>query len=101
MRGPALVTARWMTALFLALLYFPAGYWAASTGQPATAAAAVASGIGLAHVALSPLAGLSPAPWSEWLGSLAGASLGWALRRAAAYLEERCASPSVIEFSSS
>jgi hypothetical protein len=94
-------TARWITALFLALLYFPAGYWAASTGRPATAAAAVASGIGLALVALSPLAGLSPAPWSEWFGSLAGASLGWALRRAGAYLEERCASPSDIEFSSS
>jgi hypothetical protein len=94
-------TARWMTALFLALLYFPAGYWAASIRRPGRAAAAVASGIGLALVALSPLAGLSPAPWSEWLGSLAGASFGWAVRRAAAYLEERCASPSDIESSSS
>jgi hypothetical protein len=91
---------RWLTALGLAALYFPAGYWAASIGRPARAAAGLVAGIGLTLLGLSPIAGLAPAPWTEWLGALAGAALGWAVRRAAAYLETPCVSPSASEFSS-
>jgi hypothetical protein len=93
-------TERWMTALCLALLYLPAGYWAASVGRPVRAAAGLAAGIALALLALPPAAALASAPWTEWLGALAGAGLGWALRRAAAYLQTRCVSPSVSESSS-
>jgi hypothetical protein len=91
---------RWLSALCLAVLYLPAGYWAASTGRPGGAAAALVAGIGVTLLGLSPLAGLAPAPWSEWLGAVAGAALGWAVRRAAAYLETPCVSPSISEFSS-
>ena len=94
------VVERWITALSLALLYLPAGYWAAGTRRRVTAALWLVAGIGLALAALPPLAALSPAPWSEWLGALAGAALGWALRRIAAYLQTRCVSPSASEFSS-
>lgn len=93
-------TERWMTALCLAWLYLPAGYWAASVGRPVRAAAGLAAGLALALVALPPAAGLASAPWTEWLGALAGGGLGWALRRAAAYLQTRCVSPSVSESSS-
>jgi hypothetical protein len=91
---------RWVTALCLAALYIPAGYWAASTGRARTAAAVLVGGIGATLLGLSPLAGLAAAPWTEWLGALGGAALGWAVRRAAAYLETPCVSPSTSEFSS-
>jgi hypothetical protein len=93
-------TERWMTALCLLLLYLPAGYWAASIGRPTRAVAGLGAGISLALAAVSPAAGLAPAPWTEWLGALAGAAFGWALRRAAAYLQTRCVSPSASESSS-
>ncbi|MEP6686918.1 MAG: VanZ family protein [Gemmatimonadales bacterium] len=93
-------TERWLSALCLAVLYFPAGYWAASIGRPRTAAAVLVAGIGVTLLGLSPLAGLAPAPWTEWLGALAGTTIGWAVRRAAAYLETPCVSPSTSEFSS-
>ncbi len=91
---------RWMTAACLAFLYLPAGYWAAAAGRPARAALGLAAGLALALGALPAVAALSAAPWSEWLGAVAGAALGWALRLAAAYLQTRCVSPSASEFSS-
>ena len=91
---------RWVTALCLAALYFPAGYWAASIGRPGAAAAVLVGGIGVTFLGLSPIAGLAAAPLTEWLGALGGVALGWAVRRAAAYLETPCVSPSTSEFSS-
>jgi hypothetical protein len=90
---------RWITALGLAFLYLPAGYWGAATGRPARAALGLVAGIALALAALPPIAELSAAPWSEWLGAVGGAALGWALWRIAAYLQTRCVSPSASEFS--
>jgi hypothetical protein len=92
---------RWISGLCLVLLFAPAGYWAAWTGRPIAAAAALSAGIGAAIGALPAAAGYPPAHWSEWLAAALGAALGWALRRPAAYLQTRCVSPSASESSSS
>jgi hypothetical protein len=95
------VTPGWVTAVCLALLYLPVGYWAAAAARPAKAAIIVAGAIALTLGLLGPAFGLAASPWSEWVAALTGAVAGWALRRAAAYLQTRCASPSASESSSS
>jgi uncharacterized membrane protein YeaQ/YmgE (transglycosylase-associated protein family) len=95
------VTPGWVTAVCLALLYLPSGYWAAAAARPGRAVMFVASAIGLTLGLLGPAFGLAASPWSEWVAAAAGAAAGWALRRVAAYLQTRCASPSASESSSS
>ncbi|HEU4642455.1 MAG TPA: VanZ family protein [Gemmatimonadaceae bacterium] len=79
----------WLSALWLAGLFLPLGYWGArvarerrETGGAMVAAAALALAVA------GPLAGERAAAWWEWGGALAGALAGvllWArLRRAAA-----------------
>jgi hypothetical protein len=92
---------RWITAAGLALFLLPLGYWATWTRRPAAAlaplGAALAVGLGLLPAA----AGFPPVHWSEWAAGLMGIAAGWALHWPAAYLLDRCASPSVSESFSS
>ena len=92
---------RWITALGLALAALPLGFWARRTGRPAVASAGLAVALALALAGIPAAGGFPPVHWSEWMAGALGAAGGWALRRPAAYLEERCASPSDIESSSS
>jgi hypothetical protein len=92
---------RWITALGLALAALPLGFWARRTGRPGMALAGLAAALVLALAVIPAAGGFPPVRWSEWVAGALGAAGGWALRRPAAYLEERCASPSDIESSSS
>jgi hypothetical protein len=92
---------RWITALGLAAAALPLGFWARRTGRPGAALAGLAAALVLALAVIPAAGGFPPVHWSEWMAGALGAAGGWALRRPAAYLEERCASPSDIEFSSS
>jgi hypothetical protein len=92
---------RWFTALVVALLLLPLGYWAAWTRRPVLAAAVLATGLVIVLAAVPSAAGLPPVHWSEWLAGTLSAAAGWALQRPAAYLQGRCASPSGRESSSS
>jgi hypothetical protein len=91
-----LVTAVWIAGLVLPMGYFAAGVRSRSSGVAGTALALVA-GLGV----LPALAGYAPAHWTEWLGGAAGTALGWALYRLAGYLQGRCGSPSTSAYSSS
>ena len=90
-----------VTGLYLALFLLPLGYWAAHSGAVAGALGVLAGALGLGLGLLPFWFGFLPVPWSEWAAALAGVAAGWALYRPAAYLETRCASPSISEFSSS
>jgi VanZ like protein len=92
---------RWITAIGLAAAWLPLGFWARRTSRPGGARAALAAALVLALAVIPAAGGFPPVHWSEWMAGALGAVGGWALRRPAAYLEERCASPSDIEFSSS
>lgn len=92
---------RWMTGLVLVLLLLPLGYWAAWTRYRSPSAALVALAIVTALAGLPAMVGLPPVHWSEWLAAALGAATGWALQRPAAYLQNRCRSPSDSAFSSS
>jgi hypothetical protein len=92
---------RALTALWLGLLIFPAGYWAGFVRRPPWGLAVVAATLGAGLGLLPALTGYRPAEWSEWLGGLLGAVLGWALPWFAAYLQSRCGSPSTGAYSSS
>ena len=91
---------RWITALGLALAVLPLGFWARRTRRPVAGLAGLASAIVVALALIPASGGFPPVYWSEWIAGALGAAGGWALRRPAAYLEERCASPSDIESSS-
>ena len=92
---------RWVTGVLLGLLFLPLGYWAAWTRRPKVAAVALAAGLAAALTLPTYLAGMPPVHWSEWLAGAVGAAAGGALRRPAAYLQDRCASPSDSESFSS
>jgi hypothetical protein len=92
---------RWITALGLALAVLPLGFWARHTGRPGAAVGGLAAALVLALAVIPAAVGLPPVHWSEWMAGAFGTAAGWALGRPAAYLEERCASPSDIESSSS
>ena len=92
---------RWLTALGLAMVALPLGFWARQTGRPGAGFAGLAATLGLALAAIPAAGGLPPVHWSEWLACALGAAAGWARRPPAAYLEGRCVSPSDIESSSS
>ncbi len=92
---------RLVTAACIAAVMLPLGYWGGSAGRPRWALlllmAAVAGGLGLVPA----LGGYGLVHWSEWVAALAAAAVGWAVRRPAAYLQPRCASPSISVSSSS
>jgi hypothetical protein len=90
---------RWFTAFLLTLSVLPLSYW----GARATVRSRwlLVPGIAAGLTLPSAVAGLPPVHWSEWAAAVLGAGAGWALQRGAAYLERRCAFPSVSDFSSS
>jgi hypothetical protein len=91
-----------LTGLWLAGFMLPLGFWWARAGLPAIMAVALITAIVVLGLAVLPrLAGYPPVHWSEWVASAAGAALGWARSRRAAYLPNRCDSPSIGAFSSS
>ena len=89
------LNVRWLTALWLAGLLLPAGYWTARSvaagGSPLVGPLprsprllgpfllGLPIAIGLAGVAA--WFRLPPVPWSEWAAAIAGAGAGWALGR--------------------
>ncbi len=90
-----------LTAVWLAGFMLPLGLWGRA-GLPVIAAVALIAGSVVLGLAVLPrLAGYPPVHWSEWAASAAGAALGWACSRGAAYLPDRCDSPSIGAFSSS
>lgn len=90
-----------LTALWIGALIFPLGFWAASLPRRSASAAALA-GVVAAGLLLPPaLTRSPPSHWTEWTAALSAAALGWAGSRFAAYLQSRCASPSISGFSSS
>ncbi len=92
---------RTLTAVWLGVLIFPAGYWAGFLRRPLWGLGAVAATLAGGLAVLPSLTGYPPAQWSEWLGGSLGAALGWALHWFAAYLQSRCGSPSTGAYSSS
>jgi hypothetical protein len=90
-----------ITGLSLVIFLLPLGYWAAHDEAMGRAVGVLAGtlvlGLGLLPFCFS----FAPVHWSEWAAALVGMTAGWALHRPAAYLETRCASPSISEFSSS
>ena len=92
---------RLATALWIGGLMLPAAYWAGFAGRPLPGAAGLAAALAAGLGVLPALTGYPPAHWSEWLGGVLGAALGWALHRSAAYLPSRCGSPSTNAYSSS
>jgi len=91
-----------LTGLWLAGFMLPLGFWWARAGLPAIMAVALITAIVVLGLAVLPrLAGYPPVHWSEWAASAAGAAVGWARSRRAAYLPNRCDSPSIGAFSSS
>ncbi|HEY3012307.1 MAG TPA: hypothetical protein VGJ36_06160, partial [Gemmatimonadales bacterium] len=87
-----------LTGLWLAGLLAPIAYWSAHTrgnGYRLTLALAL---LLLAGLGLIPLvAGYPAVHWSEWLAGGAGLAVGWGAHGAAAYLGDRCDSPSTRE----
>jgi hypothetical protein len=95
------VPLRLVAALWLGGLALPAGYWARRSGRSLGVVGAVGGAV-IAGLGLLPaVGGFDPVHWSEWLGAVGGAGLGWALSHIAAYLQSRCGSPSTSAFSSS
>jgi VanZ like protein len=85
---------RWITALGLVLAVLPLGFWARRTGRPGAALAGLGAALVFALTVIPAAGGFPPVHWSEWMAGALGAAAGWTLRRPAAYLDERCASPS-------
>jgi hypothetical protein len=92
---------RTLTAIWLGVLIFPAGYWAGFIRRPVWGLGAVAATLAAGLAVLPSLTGYPLAQWWEWLGGSLGAGLGWALHWFAAYLQSRCGSPSTGAYSSS
>jgi hypothetical protein len=92
---------RALTALWLAALIFPAGYWAGCIRRPVLGLAGVAATLAGGLAVIPFLTGYPPVHWSEWLGGFLGAAVGWALHWSAAYLQSRCGSPFTGAYSSS
>jgi hypothetical protein len=87
-----------LTALWLAGLLMPVGYWAhRSAGKRytrlGTLAALLLTGIGVIPL----VSGYPPVHWSEWVAGSVGLGIGWASARGAAYFGGRCDSPSIKE----
>jgi hypothetical protein len=92
---------RLLTACWVGALAFPLGLWAAALPRRPVALAALGAAIVAGLAGIPALASAPPSHWTEGGAALAGASLGWAGARFAAYLLGRCGSPSTSESSSS
>jgi hypothetical protein len=92
---------RLVTAIWIAGLILPVGYFAAGVRSRPLGVGAIALGLGAGLWVLPRLAGYPPVHWSEWAGGAAGAALGWALYGIAGYLQGRCGSHSTSAYSSS
>jgi hypothetical protein len=92
---------RLLTALWVGVLVFPLGYWAAALPRRYAPAPALVGVVAVGLLALPALTRSPPSHWTEWLAALTAAALGWAGSRFAAYLQGRCASPSISGSSSS
>jgi hypothetical protein len=91
-----------LTGLWLAGFMLPLGFWWGRARVPVGSAIALIAGVVVLGLGVLPrLAGYPPVHWSEWAASAMGAALGWAGSRPAAYLPNRCDSPSIGAFSSS
>ncbi len=90
-----------ITALVIAALVLPLGYWGAASGRPLEAVLLLAAALLLGLGGITSAGGFPPVPWWQWAAGAAGAAAGWSLRRAAAYLQLRCGPPSTSESSSS
>jgi hypothetical protein len=89
-----------LTGLWLAGFMLPLGFWWGRAELPVSSAIARMTGVvvfGLGGLPL--LTGYPPVHWSEWAASAMGVALGWARSRRAAYLPNRCDSPSIGAFS--
>ena len=68
--------------LWLGALLIPAGYWAGRCGagraMPLIVLATIAAGL----ILVPRMFGMAVSPWSEWVGSVAGAATGWLAGRA-------------------
>jgi hypothetical protein len=93
--------ARLITAAVLFGMVLPLGYWAAAARSRSRAAIGLAAMLGLGLAVVPAVLEYPPVHWSEWLAGATAAAAGWALYRAAAYLQLRCGSPSTSESSSS
>jgi hypothetical protein len=92
---------RLLTALWVGVLVFPLGFWAPALPRRGMALGALACLVGVGLLAAPAIAAAPPSLWSEWTAAVAGAALGWAGARFAAYLQGRCGSPSISGSSSS
>jgi hypothetical protein len=90
---------RLATALWIALLILPAGYWAGFARAAVWTLGGIAASLGVGLGALPVLTGYPAVHWSEWVGGAFGVAVGWALHRFAAYLQSRCGSPSTSAYS--
>jgi hypothetical protein len=75
---------RWITALGLALVVLPLGFWARRTGHPLVALAGLVMALVLALAVIPAAGGFPPVHWSEWMAGARGAAGGWARHRPAA-----------------
>jgi hypothetical protein len=68
--------------LWLGGMLIPAGYWAGRCGagraMPLLLLAMIAAGL----ILVPRMFGMAVSPWSEWVGSIAGAAIGWFAGRA-------------------
>lgn len=80
---------RWVTAVVIALMLLPLGYWGAWARRRRYAIAVWAIALALALGALPAVAGYPPVHWTEWLAGCTGVLLGCALQWAAASLQRR------------
>jgi hypothetical protein len=92
---------RLLTALWVGALVLPLGYWAARMPRRFAAVLALVGVVAAGLLVLPALTRSPPSHWSEWTAGLTAAALGWAGSRFAAYLQGRCASPSISGSSSS
>ncbi|HKU61156.1 MAG TPA: VanZ family protein [Gemmatimonadales bacterium] len=94
-------SVRLLTALWIGALVLPLGWWAAFLPRRGTALSLLAAVVAAGLLVLPALTGSPPSHWTEWTAAVAAAVLGWAGSRFAAYLQGRCASPSINGSSSS
>jgi VanZ like protein len=92
---------RLLTALWVGVLVLPLGYWAAALPRRYAPAVALPGVVAAGLLVLPTVTRSPPSDWTEWMGALTAAAVGWAGSRFAAYLQGRCASPSISGSSSS
>jgi hypothetical protein len=89
---------RWISAVWIAGWLAVIAYWTAFRRAGSLVAASRLTLLLLTGLALVPLVfGYPLSHWSEWLAGAAGVGIGYAGHHFAAYLGERCDSPSIKE----